>query len=157
MLKNSKINEYYQKKFKKINPSPDSTTMNSCPDSSDLYANNRQVIYIDEDVFVGKYYLSIAGVRYKISNAMCRVLCAINEYKGEVVSRKFLLAIGWGVGNKGNNNVTVAISELRALLKHGSNLEIITVHGKGYKMINENKDFLGDNNNYVNIHRRLTD
>jgi DNA-binding winged helix-turn-helix (wHTH) protein len=154
MLKNSKINKYYQKQFKKISLSPDLSTMNSCPDSSDLYANHPQVIYIDKGVFVGKYYLSIAGARYKISKAMCRVLCAINEYKGEVVSRDFLLVSGWGVSNKGNNNVTVAISEL---LKHGSNLEIITVHGKGYKMINENKDFLGDNKNYVNIHRRLTD
>jgi DNA-binding winged helix-turn-helix (wHTH) protein len=157
MLKNTKTNKYYQKQFKKINLSPDLSIMNSCPDGSDLYANHRQAIYIDKDVFVEKYYLSIAGARYKISNPMCKVLCAINEYKGKVVSREFLLASGWGLGNKGNNNVTVAISELRALLKQGSNLEIITVHGKGYKMINENKDFLGGKKNYANIHRRLTD
>lgn len=139
MLKKFKTNKSYQEQFKKINLSPDSSTMNCYPDSFDLYVNHRQAIYIDKDVYLEKYYLSIAGARYKISNPMCKVLCAINEYKGEVVSREFLLASGWGAGNKGNNNVTVAISELRALLKHGSNLEIITIHGKGYQMINEKK------------------
>jgi DNA-binding winged helix-turn-helix (wHTH) protein len=69
--------------------------MNYCLDSSCLYANHRQDIYIDKDVFVEKYYLSIVEARYKISNAMCRVLCAINEFKGEIVSREFLLASGW--------------------------------------------------------------
>jgi DNA-binding winged helix-turn-helix (wHTH) protein len=64
------------------------------------------------------------------------------------------LAIGWDSDNKGNNNVTVAISELRALLKKKSNLEIITVYGKGYKMINESENFL-DDKNYVNLHSQL--
>jgi hypothetical protein len=117
MLKNSETNKYYQKKFKKIHLAPDSSTTNSCPDGCNLYATYRHAIYIDKDVFVERYYLSIAGVRYKISNAICRVICALNEYKGEVLSRDFLLAIGWDSDNKGNNNVTVAISELRALLK----------------------------------------
>jgi DNA-binding winged helix-turn-helix (wHTH) protein len=68
--------------------------MNSCLDSSNLYENHRQAIYIDKDVFLEKYYLPIERVRYKISNPMCKVLCAINEYKEEVVSREFLLASG---------------------------------------------------------------
>jgi DNA-binding winged helix-turn-helix (wHTH) protein len=94
-------------------------------------------IYLDTDVFIERYLLSSAGTRHRISNPMFRVLCAFYEHKAEVVSRKFLLAYGWGVHNKVTNNVTVAISELRALLRNQCNLEIITVHGKGYQMVNK--------------------
>lgn len=98
-------------------------------------------IYFDTNVFIKRYVLSVANTTYRISNPMFRVLCAFHEYEGEVVSRKFLLSYGWGIHNKVNNNVTVAISELRALLKNITDLEIITVHGKGYQMVNKNKSF----------------
>jgi DNA-binding winged helix-turn-helix (wHTH) protein len=52
-----------------------------------------------------------------------------------------LLAYGWGISNKVNSNVTVAISELRGLLKNIIDLEIITVHGKGYQLINKRRSF----------------
>ncbi len=39
--------------------------------------------------------------------------------------------------NKVNNNVTVAISELRALLKNITVLEIITIRGRGYQLVNK--------------------
>ncbi|AGH44576.1 hypothetical protein C427_2467 [Paraglaciecola psychrophila 170] len=48
-----------------------------------------------------------------------------------------MLAYGWGISNKVNNNVTVAISELRSLLKNITDLEIITIHGKGYQLVNK--------------------
>jgi DNA-binding winged helix-turn-helix (wHTH) protein len=70
---------------------------------------------------------------------MFRVLYAFHEHEGKVFSKKFLLAYGWGISNKVNNNVTVAISELRRLLKNITDLEIITVHGKGYQLINKRK------------------
>jgi DNA-binding winged helix-turn-helix (wHTH) protein len=102
-----------------------------------------KAIYIDADVFIERYLLSIKGMRYRISNPMFRVLCAFYEQKGRVVSRKFLLAYAWGVNNKVANNVTVAISELRALLRNKCNLEIITIHGKGYQMVNTSRDVFG--------------
>jgi DNA-binding winged helix-turn-helix (wHTH) protein len=68
---------------------------------------------------------------------MFRVLCAFHEFVGEVVSREFLLAYGWGIKKKANNNVTVAISELRAMLKNTTHLEIITIRGKGYQLVNK--------------------
>jgi DNA-binding winged helix-turn-helix (wHTH) protein len=98
-------------------------------------------IYIDTHVFIERYVLSVAGVKHRISNPMFRILCAFDEYQDEVVSRSFLLGYGWGIDHKVNNNVTVAISELRALLKHKSTLEIITIHGKGYQMVNKNRGF----------------
>lgn len=94
-------------------------------------------IFFDANVFVTRYVLSLAGTTYRISNPMFRVLCAFHEYEGEVISRKFLLAYGWGIKNKVNNNVTVAISELRALIKNVTDLEIITIHGKGYQLVNK--------------------
>jgi DNA-binding winged helix-turn-helix (wHTH) protein len=98
-------------------------------------------IYFDTNVFIKRYVLSVAETSYRISNPMFRVLCAFHEHESKVVSRKFLLAYGWGINNKVNNNVTVAISELRGLLKNITDLEIITVHGKGYQLVNKRKSF----------------
>jgi hypothetical protein len=95
-------------------------------------------IYIDTDVFIERYVISIRGSKYRISNPTFRILCAFNEHKGETLSRAFLLAYGWGLNNNVKNNVTVAISELRALLKNKSNLEIVTIHGRGYQLFNKN-------------------
>ncbi|WP_226991092.1 winged helix-turn-helix domain-containing protein [Paraglaciecola psychrophila] len=81
--------------------------------------------------------MSVAGTTYRISDPMFRILCAFHKHEGRVVSRNFLLAYGWGISNKVNNNVTVAISELRSLLKNITDLEIITIHGKGYQLVNK--------------------
>jgi DNA-binding winged helix-turn-helix (wHTH) protein len=94
-------------------------------------------IYFDTNVFIKRYVLSVAETTYRISKPMFRVLCAFHEHEGKVVGRKFLLAYGWGISNKVNNNVTVAISELRGLLKNITDLEIVTIHGKGYRMVNK--------------------
>jgi DNA-binding winged helix-turn-helix (wHTH) protein len=106
----------------------------SCP--KQFYA-----IYLDTIVFIRRYVLSVAETTYRISNPMFRVLCAFHEHEGKVVSRKSLLAYGWGITNKVNNNVTIAISELRSLLKNITDLEIITIHGKRYQMVNKKKGF----------------
>jgi DNA-binding winged helix-turn-helix (wHTH) protein len=98
-------------------------------------------IYFDTNVFVTRYVLSVAKTTYRISNPMFRVLCAFHENAGEVLSREFLLAYGWGTKNKVNNNVTVAISELRALLKNITVLEIITIRGRGYQLVNKKRFF----------------
>jgi DNA-binding response OmpR family regulator len=112
---------------------------NVCDEHCVACPKQRHPIYIDKGVFIERHAVSVKGTKYRISNPMFRILCAFHEYEGEVVSRAFLLAYGWGRHNKVNNNVTVAISELRALLKNKSNLEIITIHGKGYQMFNKNK------------------
>ena len=70
---------------------------------------------------------------------MFRVLCAFNDNEGTILSRDYLLAYGWGLGNVTKNNVTVAISELRGLLSKSSDLKIITIHGKGYRMVSKNR------------------
>jgi uncharacterized protein (DUF39 family) len=112
---------------------------NVCYSHCVVCPKQRHPIYIDTNVFIERHAISIKGTKHRISNPTFRVLCAFHEYEGEVMSRAFLLAYGWGRNNKVNNNVTVAISELRALLKNKSNLEIITIHGRGYQLFNKNK------------------
>lgn len=102
----------------------------TCPKQS-------QAIYLDTNVFIKRYVLSVAKTPYRISNPMFRILCAFHQFEGKVVSRKFLLAYGWGINNKTTNNVTVAISEIRALLKNVTDLEIVTIHGRGYQLVNK--------------------
>jgi DNA-binding winged helix-turn-helix (wHTH) protein len=106
-----------------------------------LHVKRFDSIYFDTNVFIKRYVLSVADTTYRISNRMFRTLYAFHEHEGKVFSKKFLLAYGWGISNKVNNNVTVAISELRGLLKIITDLEIITVHGKGYQLINKRKSF----------------
>jgi DNA-binding winged helix-turn-helix (wHTH) protein len=98
-------------------------------------------IYFDTNVFIKRYVLSVADTTYRISNRMFRILCSFHEHEGKVFSKKFFLAYGWGISNKVNNNVTVAISELRGLLVNITDLEIITFHEKGYQLINKRKSF----------------
>jgi DNA-binding response OmpR family regulator len=56
--------------------------------------------YLDTNVFIKRYVLSVVETTYRISNPMFRVLCAFHEHEGKVVSKKFLLAYGWGISNK---------------------------------------------------------
>ncbi|TWX63647.1 winged helix-turn-helix domain-containing protein [Colwellia sp. C1TZA3] len=70
---------------------------------------------------------------------MFPILCAFNAHEGKTLTREFLLAYGWGLGNKVSNNVTVAILELRVLLSKQPSLEIVAVRGKGYQMFNKSK------------------
>ncbi|GAB54323.1 hypothetical protein GPUN_0169 [Glaciecola punicea ACAM 611] len=64
------------------------------------------------------------------------MLCAFHRYKGEVLSRDFLVEYVWGAQNKVLNNVNVTISQLRGLLRH-SEIEILTIHGQGYLMLSK--------------------
>ncbi len=78
---------------------------------------------------------------------MFRVLCALHDNQGKVLSRDFLLFYGWGEKNTVKNNVTVAISELRGLLSNKSDLQILTIHGKGYGMSSVAKGLNHNDNN----------
>jgi len=90
-------------------------------------------------MFIERHIISIRGTTHKISKPRFRILCAFSDYEGEGLSREFLLAYGWGIHNKVNNNVTVAISEIRALLKNKSSVELITIGGRGYQRFSKNK------------------
>jgi DNA-binding winged helix-turn-helix (wHTH) protein len=101
---------------------------------------------IGADVYIKPNIAIIRGSQYRISNPMFRLLCAFNEYQEEVLSRAFLLSYGWGKHVTVENNVTVAISELRTLLSNKSDLAIITIRGKGYQMVHTKEDYVNVKN-----------
>jgi DNA-binding winged helix-turn-helix (wHTH) protein len=139
MLISSHQDEAHKNDHGQVTKNYQTSASNLCSAQCVTCPKRFDVIYFDTNVFIKRYVLSVAETTYRISNPMFRVLCAFHEHEGKVVSKKFLLAYGWGTSNKVNSNVTVAISELRRLLKNITDLEIITVHGKGYQLINKRK------------------
>ncbi len=111
-----------------------------CTDHCVVCPKARVTIHIGVDVYIEPNRLVINEQQFRISNPMFRILCTLNENKGTILNRDFLLAYGWGAGNLTKNNVTVAISELRVLLARSSDVKIITAQRKGYLMISKNGD-----------------
>ena len=66
---------------------------------------------------------------------MYRIMFAFNLEQGRTLNKKFLLLYGWGPENNVQNNVTVAISELRLMLRD-TEMEIMTIRGQGYRLLN---------------------
>jgi DNA-binding winged helix-turn-helix (wHTH) protein len=111
-----------------------------CTNHSVVCPKARVTIHIGVGVYTEPNRLVINEQQFRISNPMFRILCTLNENKGTILSRDFLLAYGWGASNLTKNNVTVAISELRVLLSRSSDVKIITVQRQGYLMIKKNGD-----------------
>jgi len=77
----------------------------------------------------------INGRAVKIPNASYRILCALIFSNGKALTREYLLEYAWGDSEKAvPNNVNVAISELRLILKR-TNIEIITERKIGYFLV----------------------
>ncbi|WP_244884979.1 winged helix-turn-helix domain-containing protein [Glaciecola punicea] len=93
-------------------------------------------LILSEGIVVTRINISIHGEKSQINQAKYRMLCAFHRYKGEVLSRDFLVEYVWGAQNKVLNNVNVTISQLRGLLRH-SEIEILTIHGQGYLMLSK--------------------
>jgi len=111
----------------------------TCVSHCAVCPKTRMIIHIGADAYIEPNRIVINDQHSRISNPMFRVLCAFNDNEGTILSRDYLLAYGWGLGNVTKNNVTVAISELRGLLSKSSDLKIITIHGKGYRMVSKNR------------------
>jgi len=93
-------------------------------------------LILSEGIVITRISISIHGKKSRINQANYRMLCALYRYKGEVLSREFLVEYVWGTQNKVLNNVNVMISQLRVLLSH-SEIEISTIHGQGYLMLSK--------------------
>jgi diguanylate cyclase (GGDEF)-like protein len=94
---------------------------------------NGQAIYLSTDIFIERSTISISDKKPRISDPVFRLLCVFNYYQDIPVSRECLLSCGWGINRTTQNNVTVAVSDIRVLLR-GTALEIATVRGQGYQM-----------------------
>lgn len=106
----------------------------------------------DKDITVykiGKYTfdtqkqtLSSADVVQKLTTKECDLLSLLCRHANEILERNYALKAIWTDDNYFNaRSMDVYITKLRKLLKDDPSIEIINIHGRGYKLIapeNEN-------------------
>ncbi|MFT4753865.1 MAG: two-component system OmpR family response regulator [Salibacteraceae bacterium] len=77
-----------------------------------------------------------AGVSEKLTSKESQLLKLLAQNKNEVLEREFALKAIWGDDSYFNSrSMDVYITKLRKFLRPDPNLEIINVHGKGFKLI----------------------
>ncbi|WP_404401854.1 winged helix-turn-helix domain-containing protein [Idiomarina seosinensis] len=101
----------------------------ACPFFQNQYRN------IGKNVSLKYPWVIINQKATKLPAATYRVLCCLVEARGSVVSRAEILQYAWGNEEAVLNNVNVAVSELRMLLKP-TEIKIITKRKHGYFIIN---------------------
>jgi len=90
---------------------------------------------INKNLEMNYPWVTVKGTPIKLPTASYRILCALLSANGSILSREKLLEYAWGNSEKAvPNNVNVAISELRLILK-GSDIEIITERKIGYFLV----------------------
>jgi hypothetical protein len=94
-------------------------------------------LILSKGIAITRRSISIHGKKRRINETNYSMLCALHRYKGEILSRAFLLQYVWGTQNKVLNNVNVMISELRIVFSN-SGIEILTIRGQGYLMLSKN-------------------
>ncbi len=76
------------------------------------------------------------GVSEKLTSKESQLLKLLAQNKNEVLEREFALKAIWGDDSYFNSrSMDVYITKLRKYLRPDTNLEIINVHGKGFKLI----------------------
>lgn len=98
----------------------------------------------DESTFsIGKYQfnsekqiLQINGVEQKLTTKESQLLRLLCVHKNDVLDRNFALKTIWHDDNYFNGrSMDVYIAKLRKYLKDDSKVEIINIHGKGFKLL----------------------
>lgn len=85
---------------------------------------------------VPKRMLTINGESTKLTTKESQLLILFAANANEFLDRKYALKTIWKDDNYYNSrSMDVYICKLRKLLKDDSNVYIINIHGKGYKMI----------------------
>lgn len=80
--------------------------------------------------------LLIKGVEYKMTAKEAELLRILCQSKDEIVSREYTLKKVWGEDTYFNGrSMDVFISKLRKVLANDGKIEILNVHGKGFKLI----------------------
>ncbi len=97
----------------------------------------------NEEVTIGKYTfdttkrtLKINGKIVKLTSKENQLLHLLISYKGEVLKRSEALRKVWKSDNYFNaRSMDVYVSKLRQHLKEDKSIEIINIHGEGFKII----------------------
>jgi len=85
---------------------------------------------------VQKRMLTLKGEAKKLTNKECQLLALFAENANDFLDRKFTLKAIWKDDNYYNaRSMDVYICKLRKLLQDDTNVLIINIHGKGYKLI----------------------
>lgn len=83
-----------------------------------------------------KQTLTRDGEVLKLTTKENELLCLLCAHSNEVLQRDFALKTIWVDDNYFNaRSMDVYITKLRKLLKGDDNVEIINIHGKGYKLV----------------------
>ena len=83
-----------------------------------------------------KQILSIGDKSQKLTTKECELLALLCHHVNEILERNFALKTIWIDDNYFNaRSMDVYITKLRKLLKEDPQIEIINIHGKGYKLI----------------------
>jgi DNA-binding response OmpR family regulator len=79
--------------------------------------------------------LSIAGEERKLTTKESQLLNLLCKNQNEILDRQATLRAIWGDDNYFNGrSMDVYIAKLRKLLKEEPRIEIMNVHGKGFKL-----------------------
>ena len=80
--------------------------------------------------------LDLRGVQHKLTTKEAELLKLLCLHANEVLDRNFALKSIWQDDNYFNGrSMDVYIAKLRKYLKDDTNVELITVHGKGFKLL----------------------
>ena len=83
-----------------------------------------------------KQQLIIDGRQTKLTTKESELLALLCAHANEILQREFALKTIWVDDNYFNaRSMDVYITKLRKHLKEDSDIEIINIHGKGYKLI----------------------
>ena len=93
------------------------------------------------EVFTQKQLLTIGDKQTKLTTKENELLALLCAHSNEILQRDFALKTIWIDDNYFNaRSMDVYITKLRKHLKDDPQIEIINIHGKGYKLIVPNED-----------------
>ena len=88
----------------------------------------------------GKRVLEINGNVNKLTTKENHLLKLLTKNKNEILDRQAALRAIWGDDNYFNGrSMDVYIAKLRKILREDKKIEIMNVHGKGFKLIDDEK------------------
>ena len=106
--------------------------------------DNKTVKNTDQDEFkIGKYkfdykhqVLDLKGVQHKLTTKEAELLKLLCLHANEVLDRNFALKSIWNDDNYFNGrSMDVYIAKLRKYLKEDSTIEIVNIHGNGFRLV----------------------
>ena len=109
---------------------------------ADDYIKESTLYHIGKFVFdTQKQLLTIGDQQTKLTTKENELLALLCSHANEILQRDFALKTIWIDDNYFNaRSMDVYITKLRKHLKDDDQIEIINIHGKGYKLIVPNQD-----------------